>query len=161
MSTLADSILEASKRIVAMQKIIVPGAQAKPYASWNYPYSNLFWTNAVGAIQPGGKVATNEYAYQIPFTMRLHTGLVQQGYDGKLEETLMYEHIPNVLTYFDQFRTLQYKRGTTPIDNYRGTELVISCSGFRSFNVGDDQTVLGAEFVLALPFQVNLQRSTQ
>lgn len=156
-NTFTSALTDAKDRIVAMQKLAVSTAQAFPYASASYEYGRLYWTNFIGAFSPT-LPGNDEVLYRVPFTMRLHAGIVTEGYEGTLEQEIMYTHIPNVMVYFHKRRLLIYQAGQQPPAFYNGQELTISCSGMRIFSQSEQAFVFGVEFVLTLPFQVQVKR---
>jgi len=152
---------EVFTRVVAMEKLAVPNAQAADYASFNYPYGNLYWTNRLESLVTPEPQGVDEFSFTFPIVMRLHTGYLGQGFDGALEVALQTQHAPAVMAYFWARRDLVYQAGQGRIPFFEDNAFDISCqSGLSIFEEEDAaKKMLGIEFRLITKARIQIRRT--
>lgn len=150
-------------RVVAMQKLAVAGSKSAEYASFNYPYGKLYWTNRLESILSPEMMGVDEFSFTLPIAMRLHTGVLGQGYPGELEIALQSEHAPAVMAYFWGHRDLVYQAGMDRIRFFQDDAFDFSCiSGLSIFEEEDStntKKMLGVEFRLITKARIQIRRS--
>ena len=150
---------EVFDRVVAMEKLAVPGAQAGSYASYEYPYGNLYWTNRLESLLTPEQRGVDEFSFTFPIVMRLHTGYLGQGFDGALEIQLQTVHAPTVMQYFWARRDLVYQAGQARIPFFQDDAFDISCqSGLSLWNDDPAKQLLGVEFRLTTKARIQIRR---
>lgn len=160
LSTFVETVFE---RIVAMQKAIVPDSQAGAYASFDYPYGKLYWTNRLESVVTPRTEGVNDYTFTFPIAMRLHTGFLTQGFPGELETQIQATHVPAVMAYFWARRDLVYQAGQERIRWFRDDGFdFFTLSGLSIFDDGDEQRIrrmIGAEFRLTVQARIQIARA--
>lgn len=153
--------LEVFTRVVAMEKLVVPTAQAAGYASFNYPYGNLYWTNRLESLVTPEQMGVDEFSFTFPIVMRLHTGYLGQGFNGELEVELQTVHAPAVMAYFWARRDLVYQAGQERIPFFQDDAFDISCQSGLSLFEEEDSTkkMLGVEFRLITKARIRIART--
>lgn len=150
-------------RVVAMQKLAVPGAKSANYASFNYPYGKLYWTNRLESILSPEQMGVDEFSFTLPIAMRLHSGVLGQGYPGDLEIALQATHAPAVMAYFWGHRDLVYQAGMDRVPFFQDDAFDFSCvSGLTIFEEeadGATKKMLGIEFQLITKARIQIRRS--
>lgn len=146
-TSFATSLQTAVTRIKAMQLLAITDAkQSTDYELQSAEYPR--WENFLGPMPAptsrGGTGATTRY--EITVTMRLICGTLQEGYDGELQQTIMWTYIPAILNYFTPRANLIYEAG----------QAVIPGMIERSEPLGPSQGLRVSDGLLYIDFPLNL-----
>lgn len=159
LQTFVQAVLD---RVVAMEEAVVQNSKAVDYASFNYGYGPLYWTNRIEAITPSEKFGVDEFSFLVPIAMRLHSGFLTKGFPGRLEQDIQRVHVPAVVAYFWARRDLVYaatSTGSTRIAWYDDDGFDFSClSALAIFGEEESKQMLGAEFRLTTRARIRIER---
>lgn len=159
MSTPVDNtyVDVAIDRVIGMLKDVSltftpPVLRAEKYVALKPPIP-IWW------VYPGAPIMREALAVQLNrqvyvANMRLILGVVGSKYDGAMEKEL-WKIIPTVLNYFGQRRGLIYQAGQT-IPKYLDVDGV-AIEQTSPYGVFDNNTHIGIEFALTLPFTVSFR----
>lgn len=140
-----------------MQRLAVPDAASASYAAFRGHYDRLYWTNYVGPIPtPPQAVGSDFYTVSVPFISRLITGYITEGYDGQVEDTLNYTHIPTVMTYFIARKRLVHETGQAPPVHLHNDGITIVCAGAQIYDLPDGN-VFGTQFTITARFEIPIE----
>ncbi len=163
---MTNSLTDALNRLVTIEKeltaILEPpdnvNLDAVPYGFYtqeSFPY----WTNRVLSYRESSD-SQEFYVYTYRIQMRFIRGFVTEGELGGIE-TRLYTDIPNISTYFAARIRLQNNTDSTPLFDIapKGAYITEMFALPSLLSDGIGQSVIGAEFIIEIPLEVQTQQA--